>query len=41
MTSDVYVHVRREDGATDLVGRYRLVVPAASRSYGEFAYVGS
>lgn len=41
MTSDVYVHVRREDGTTDLVGRYRLVTPAAGRSYGEFAYVGS
>ncbi|KQO84930.1 type II toxin-antitoxin system HipA family toxin [Methylobacterium sp. SD274] len=41
MTSDIYVHVRREDGATDLVGRYRLVMPAAGRSYGEFAYVGS
>ena len=41
MTSDVYVHVRHRGGATDLVGRYRLVAPAAGRSYGEFAYVGS
>ncbi len=25
MTSEVFVHVRHGDGATDLVGRYRLV----------------
>ena len=41
MTSDVYVHVRHPDGVTSLIGRYRLVTPAAGRSYGEFAYVGS
>lgn len=41
MPSDAYVHVRYPDGRIDLAGRYRSVVPAAGRSYGEFAYVGS
>ena len=40
-TSEVYIHVRHEDGTTNLVGRYRLVALAAGPSYGEFAYVGS
>lgn len=41
MTSEAYVHVRHLDGTTTLVGRYRLITPAAGRSHGEFAYVGS
>ncbi|MFY9291378.1 MAG: type II toxin-antitoxin system HipA family toxin [Methylorubrum rhodinum] len=39
--SEVYIHARHADGATDLVGRYRLVAAAAGSSYGEFVYVGS
>ena len=41
MISEAYVHVRQPDGASDLVGRYRLVVPSSGRAFGEFAYVGS
>lgn len=41
VVSDVYVHVRHPDGATDLAARYRHVQPPGARSYGEFAYVGS
>lgn len=36
-----FVHVRHQDQTSTLVGQYRLVVPKAGRSYGEFGYVGS
>lgn len=38
---DVFVHVRHQDGTTDLAGRYRHTRPPAGQPYGEFQYVGS
>ena len=41
MTSEAYVHARRQGGGSDIVGRYRVIVPPTGRSRGEFEYAGS